>query len=106
MSYLAISIGGEQIDAPSSIPTGGIDVLGSIFKNGISIMLILAVVLSLIFIILSGLQWIRSEGDKAKIQAARARLTWAVGGLIVAFLAFFVVNIVGFLFGVNLLGFG
>lgn len=53
-----------------------------------------------------GISWITSGGDKNKLQAARAKLTWAVGGLVVAFAAFFIVSIIGYLFNVDLLKLG
>lgn len=90
-----------------SVPTGqsGLSYTGEILRNAITIMIIIAIILSVIFLIISGIKWITSGGDKEKLQAAKARLTWAIVGLIVAFVAFFLVNILGYIFGVELLGF-
>jgi ABC-type Fe3+ transport system permease subunit len=106
MHYLAISLpGGQTITAPNSIPSGGIGTVSKVFRNSFVILLIICVVLSLIFIVYSGIQWILSGGDKNKLQAARARLNWAIIGLIVAFVAFFIVSLIGYFFKVDLLKF-
>jgi hypothetical protein len=103
MQYLALTLpGGQQIAAPKGIPTGGIAVTSKVIGNAITIMIILAVILTLIFLILGGILWITSGGDKSKIAAARSRITFAIIGLIVAMVGFFIVNVVGTIFKVNL----
>lgn len=100
--YLAIGtkdVG--SINPPSTVPQGGIDKLVPIVTNGISLMLFAISVLSLIFLIVGGIQWISSGGDKAKVQGARNRITYAIIGLIVAFLAFAIINLVGYFFKID-----
>lgn len=77
-----------------------------VFGNGLAMMIMLCIILALIFIVLAGIQWITSEGDKNKLQAARSKLTWAIIGLIVAFTAFFIISIIGYFFKVDLLSLG
>lgn len=106
MKYLSLNLPGNQtVNPPSSIPSGGLDVVAKLFRNFYSLMIILCIVLSLIFIVLGGLQWITSGGDKAKVQAARNKLTWAIVGLIVAFSGFFIISLIGYFFKVDLLRF-
>src|SRR6185437_1143562 len=101
MAYLAFTLPGNQvIKPPSVIPSGGLPVVAKVVANSITILLILAVVLSLIFLIWGGAQWIASGGDKAKISAARGRITYAIIGLIVTLVAFFLVGFIGYLFQV------
>lgn len=107
MRYLALTLpGGETVQPPAGIPQGGINVTSSVIGNAVTIMIILAVILALIFFIWGGIMWITSGGDKAKIASARSRLTYAIIGLLVAFGAFFIVSIIGYVFRVNLLGIG
>ena len=47
---------------------------------------------------------ITSGGDKQKVVNARQKLTFAVVGLIVVFMSFFIVNLIGGLFGVEPIG--
>ena len=64
-------------------------------------MLVLAVLLCLFFLIIGGIRWITSGGDKAKLESARGTITAALIGLIVSFLAYFFLNVVVFLFTKN-----
>jgi hypothetical protein len=106
MDYLALEIpGGQVINAPSNIPSGGIDLVGEIFRNSYTIMLIITVVLCLIFIVYGAINWITSGGDKQKLESARKKITWAIIGLIVALSSFAIVALLGFFFDVNLLEF-
>lgn len=73
----------------------------NIFQNIFSIMLILGIFLSVVFLIYGGLKWIVSGGDKGKVDAARGTITAAVVGLIIAFMAFFIVGIVSWVFNVQ-----
>ena len=107
MSYLALTLpGGQTINPPAGIPQGGITTTSSAIANAVTLMLIVVVVLALIYLILGGIRWITSGGDKAKVASARARITFAIVGLIVAMGAFFIVNIIGYFFKVNLIGVG
>ncbi|MBA3723968.1 MAG: hypothetical protein H0W89_03700 [Candidatus Levybacteria bacterium] len=105
MDYLALQLpGNKNIDPPGQLPSGGLDTLSNAIGVGITIMMIIAILASLIFLVLGGIQWTSSGGDKGKIAAARAKLTFAIIGLIVAIGAFGIVNIFGTFFGVELFG--
>lgn len=122
MKYLSLSIPGTngtpvQIDSglPSGVPTGGLfDKAGNKVVAGtgtniiwiaIELFLVGAVLLSIYYIIRGGMNIITSGGDKEKIQRGRQRVWYAIIGLIVVFLSFLMVNIIGTLFGANLLSF-
>jgi hypothetical protein len=106
MHYLAMTLpGGQQINPPASVPNpggSGITFAATVFKNGLTMFIIVAVFLCLFGIIWGGAQWTMSGGDKGKIAAARGRITWAVVGLIVVFLAFFVVTAIGYFFKIKI----
>ena len=85
------------------MPHGGLSTVAKVVGNAITFMLIIAAVLSLIYLVLGGIMWINSGGDKQKVAAARARLTYAIIGLVVALASFFIVSVMGYLFKVNLL---
>lgn len=72
-------------------------IVGSI----VTIMLVLAVVLCLFFLVWGAIRWIMSGGDKGKVDAARGTITAAIIGLIIAFLAYFFLNLIVFLFTKN-----
>jgi hypothetical protein len=108
LNLLALTIPGAngqpgiQIQAPKSIPSGGAGRLSTAISGGITIMMIVAVILCLISIVWAGIQWTSSSGDKAKVAAARGRLTWSIVGLVVVLMAFLIVNILGSFFNVNI----
>jgi hypothetical protein len=102
MKILSFSIDDQPLETPSSLSHIPSDA-GVIIRYGVTIAIIAAIILALFFLIWGGLQWITSGGDKAKLEGARKTLTFAVIGLIVVFLGFFIVNTLGRFFGVSLL---
>ena len=108
LEFLALTLPGADgapgvdINAPKSIPSGGTETLGTALSGFLTILIIIAIVLCLISLVRAGIQLASSSGDKTKVASARSRLTWSIIGLIVVMLAFFIVNILGTFFGVNL----
>lgn len=92
---LALAIDDQKIAVPDGIPTGGLPMFIIIAERAIQITLVFIFILALIFIIISGIKWITAGGDKTKVQSARGTLTYAIIGLILALLSFFIVNFVG-----------
>ena len=84
---------------PGNAPHGGYTTLAQIISVILGILIFIAVLLCLLYIIWGGLNYIMSEGDKQKAAAARQRIIMAIIGLIIVFLAFFIINIIfGFFF--------
>lgn len=102
--YLAGSL--PSYAASSFCPTGQFSALctlqlssgGTVVGNVVTIMLVFAVIVCLIFLILGGIRWIMSGGDKGKVDSARGTITSAIVGLVIAFLAFFILNVITLLF--------
>ena len=92
-----------RIDPVSGMPSGGIETVAGVIRWGLTVLFIVITITSLLFFILGGIQWITSGGDKAKVEAARNRLVYALIGLIICFLAFFIINLIGGFFGIKLL---
>jgi uncharacterized protein YacL len=74
---------------------------GNVIRNVIIAVLVVATLISLFFLIRGGINWILSGGDKAKVTAARETLVAAIVGLIITFLAYFILNLVLSLFGLS-----
>ncbi len=62
--------------------------------NIVSILLVLAIVLTLIYLIYGGIRWITSGGDKGKVDEARKHITAAIIGLVIALGAFIILSTV------------
>ena len=72
-----------------------------IIQNVINAALIFAGVVALIFIIYSGIKFISSKGDPQGVDAAKKTLTYAIIGLIIVFLSFFILQIISDVTGVK-----
>ena len=96
----------QPIRGPSGIPTGGIETgdLNHILGVLIGVIFVFSVLFALVNMVRAGLNWIMSRGDKEKLQTARSRIQYSVLGLVVIFLSFLIVNLIGHLFGVKLIG--
>lgn len=104
MKLLSFSLpGGYQINPAPGMPTGGIGKVEDIIQLGVTFLLVGAALLSLAFLIWGGIAWITSGGDKTGVEAARKKVTFAILGLVVAFLGFFIINFIGAFFGVKLI---
>lgn len=72
-----------------------------IIKNVITAALVFSGMVALVLIIYSGTRYITSKGDPTKVEGAKKTFTYAILGLIVIFLSFFIVSIISQLTGVD-----
>ena len=95
---------GNSFTAPPGSPTEGLSGKGGkVIGWGIEIFLIVATLAAFAFLIYGGYLWISSNGDKTKVEGARKTIIFAIVGLILCFLSFFLVMLFGNLFGIDLL---
>ncbi len=78
---------------------------GSLLSTAIAILFVGGAILFFFLLATGAIMWMTSGGDKAKYEAAKMRITQAAVGLLILFLVFVIVNVVGCIFGVNLLEF-
>ena len=71
-----------------------IDGDNGLIKTVVNVLLWAVGVLSVIMIIFSGFRYITSSGDASKTKSAQSTLTYSVVGLIVAIMAYAIVNMV------------
>lgn len=76
--------------------------LGGIIGAAVTFVLIIAALIALAYLIFGGIRWITSGGDKAKLDSARGTIIAAIIGLVVAFLAFFILSLALGFFGLSL----
>ena len=86
----------KGIDTASTSEMKGksIDGDGGLIKTVVNVLLWAVGILSVIMIIFSGLRYITSAGDASKTKSAQSTLTYSVVGLIVAIMAYAIVNMV------------
>ena len=64
----------------------------TLIKTVVNTMLFIVGILSVIMIIVSGILYTTSSGDSGKVSKAKNTLTYSIVGLVVAFLAYAIVN--------------
>ena len=85
--------GGTQVCTDAA--TGAVvDCFTQQVKTIVNILFYLIGVLSVIVIIFGGIRYVTSTGDSTRVKAAKDTVTYAVIGLIVALLAYAIVNFV------------
>lgn len=77
--------------------------LGALIRNVLAIIFFFAGLLAFIYLLIGGLQWITSGGDKAAATAARDRITASLVGLIIIVAAFAVTLVLEKVFGIRIL---
>lgn len=80
----------------------GFSDMGKVLGFVITIAFIIAILIALFYLIWGGIKWITSGGDKGGVETARNQIISAIVGLIIVFLAFFILNLVLGLFGLSL----
>lgn len=78
--------------------------LGSLLSAVVGALLIIAALLAFFFLILGGIQWITSGGDKAGMEAARNKITHAVVGLVIVGAAWAIMILIQNFLGVTIIG--
>ena len=98
-AYLPGSASAQVSDGINTATTSemkgkSIDGDGGLIKTVVNVLLWAVGILSVIMIIFSGFRYITSAGDASKTKSAQSTLTYSVVGLIVAIMAYAIVNMV------------
>lgn len=76
---------------------------GSILGQLLTLIFVVSIIAALFYLVWGGFKWLTSGGDKTAVGAAREHIVAAIIGLVVIFLAYFILNIlVMFFTGHNL----
>lgn len=81
---------------PSALGCNGKTVFGadSIFNNGIAVVIGVIASVSVVMVVIGGLRYVLSGGDSAGIKSAKDTILYALVGLGVSLVAFFIVSFV------------
>jgi len=77
--------------------------VSSAITTGATILLIVAALIFFFMLVIGGIRWATSGGDKEKAAAARGQLTAALIGIAIVLSAWMIINLINYLFGVNLI---
>lgn len=76
--------------------------IGAVVSTAIKVLVVVAAVLFFFWLVLGGIKWITSGGDKNKTEEARQQITSALVGLVVVFSAWAIAQLIKILFDVDL----
>lgn len=102
----AVLAQGDQI--PIKPPAGtqfwklGEFTVGAIINALIRLTLVIAALVFFFVLVIGGIRWIASGGDKAQTEAARNQITAALVGLVIVFAAWAIVQLIKVFFGVDI----
>lgn len=70
-----------------------------VLNNLIVFALMASGVVAVFFIIFAGAKLVTSGGDQKKVEGARKTMTWAIIGLVIILMSYFIVNFLGVISG-------
>ncbi len=74
----------------------------SIISAGIRLVVVIAAIVFFFILVIGGIRWIVSGGDKAQTEAARNQITSALVGLVIVFAAWAIVALINVFFKVDI----
>ncbi len=77
-----------------------------IIRNLIQFALVIAGIIFFFMLVIGGIRWILSGGDKGQTEAARNQITAALVGLVIVFAAWAIANLIKAFFGVDIINLG
>lgn len=79
----------------------GFDNIQTLISRVFTLLITVAILISVGFLIYGGIRWIISGGDKTAVESARNHVVAAIVGLVISLVAFFIIQFVLGLVGVN-----
>ncbi|PIY79614.1 MAG: hypothetical protein COY81_01625 [Candidatus Pacebacteria bacterium CG_4_10_14_0_8_um_filter_43_12] len=73
--------------------------IGKLINSVLNIVMVVALLMVFLYLIMGGIQWITSGGDKGKTEEARNKITAAVIGIIILAAAYALVQFVAWILG-------
>lgn len=103
-SLSALAVGDIKVE-PKGAQFGNLATLepAQLVSSLIKLALIVAAVVFFFMLVIGGIKWILSGGDKGKTEEARNQITAALVGLVVVFSAWAIAQLINALFQVNIL---
>lgn len=81
----------------------GVTFLQKFIPAAISLGLLIGVVIFFFILIIGGIQWISSGGDKQALEGARGKISNALIGLVILFAVFAIIQLLNTFFGIHIL---
>lgn len=75
----------------------------NIVSGAIRLILVIAALVAFVFLIIGGIRWVTSGGDKDKTARAQQTLTAALVGLVIVFASWAIIKLIETFFGIQIL---
>lgn len=98
---LADSINLQPAQGSQFASLGGLTI-PSLISGLIKGALVVAAIIFFFILVIGGIKWIASGGDKAATEGARSQITAALVGLVIVFAAWAIVALIQTFFGINI----
>ena len=85
-----------KITPPDTVP----ETIGPLISAGINAVIIIAGLITFIYLVWGGIEWLTSGGDKEKYESARNRITAAIIGLVIIVAAYAVMSLIASFLGI------
>lgn len=101
---LAVQAADEINLKPQGPEFGGLGnlTISGIVSGAIRLVLVVAAIVFFFILVIGGIRWIASGGDKAQTETARNQITAALVGLVIVFAAWAIVALINVFFGVDI----
>jgi TRAP-type C4-dicarboxylate transport system permease small subunit len=76
--------------------------LPGIVQTAIRLVLVVAAIVAFFFLVLGGIKWVTSGGDKEQTQKAQGQITAALVGLVIVFAAWAILRLIEAFFGIKI----
>lgn len=76
--------------------------VGTLISAIVSVLLLIAALAAFLYLVLGGIQWITSGGDKAGMEAARNKITQAIVGLVIVAASYAIMLLVSQFLGISI----
>lgn len=74
-----------------------------LISSAINIIFVVAVLVFFFMLVIGGIRWITSGGDKAQTEGAKGQITASIIGLVVVLASYAIVNLIEIFFGIDIL---
>lgn len=82
-------------------PKGSVANLGELISGIVTASIVIAAVVALLFLVMGGIQWLTSGGDKVNTEKAQQRITAAIIGLAIVVASWAVIQLIAGFFNID-----
>lgn len=94
---------GGQLQTLIASDNGGATFLGVLIPRLITLVLTIGVIYFFFMLLMGGIAWIGSGGDKNAMESAKGKITNALVGIVIMFSVFAIAKLVEIFFGISIL---